>query len=154
MAYEDFNINEKMIEEMAKEFEKTKIMSDEQAEEEDDDTQNLMYDIFSGAKILERLLFLAKGQTKNQRLLNFIHNSQTVVETLSQELLKMKNDILINDIDFELPQDDMQIISLIRNILASLLSSLASLVQNGTSNAQISKLIIVLSDLLKDSLNI
>ena len=155
MAYEDFNINEKIIEDMAKEFEKTKIMNDEEKmENENDETQNLMYDLFSGVKILERLLFLAKGQTKNQKLLNFIHNSQTFVETLAQELLKMKNDILINDIDFELPQNDNQIISLIQNILASLLGSLATFLQPSTNTAQIQKLIIELTNVLKDSLNI
>lgn len=154
MAYEDFSINEKSMEEMAKQFASAKVMSEQEEEMEKDDTQNLIYDIYSGLKIFERLLFTAKGQTKNQKLLSFIHTSETATQEALQEMLKMKNDIMPRDIDFELPKTDGEIIGLIRNVLSSLLVSLAEILKENTSNETISKLIEIIGTVLKDSLNI
>lgn len=155
MPYEDFKINEKAIEEMAKEFAGAKILQNEEdGESEIDEKNNLMFDVFSGFKIFERLLFFAKSQTRNQKLLNFITDSQNEVQNIWRMLLDVKNDFVTGDVDFELPQNDVEILKLIQTILSSQLINLTELLsENKESTDQLINLISSVAGLLKNSLN-
>ena len=155
MDYKDFNINEEALEEMAKEFAKTKVMQENVEDEENDrENQSLIYDIFSGFKILERLLFVAKNQTKNQSLLNFIHDNQNQIELIWQELLKISNDVLVSDIDFELPQNDEQIVKMIQNIVAGQMINLTELLKDDGLKDVVMQIFEIMASFLKEAINI
>ena len=153
MAYEDFNLNESAMEEMAKQFAQTKAMQNqEQQEEELDETEGLIYDVFSAFKIFEKMLFLSKTRTKNEGLISFVNNNQSLVDEAFQEFLKLSNDFMTSDVDFEMPNSDEEVIKMIRNILSSILVNLSQF-QNENGEI-IKKLIRIISQILKNSLNI
>lgn len=155
MAYEDFILNEKAIEKMAKEFTETK-KAEEEAEEQVEMVSPLE-NILSGLKILERLMFASKAQTKNENILKFISDHANKIESIFNKLSGFHPNFSFADIDFESPQNDAQTKKMVQNILASVIVDLLSLAKDGSEkNLQdvILTVLVDLADILKTALNI
>lgn len=155
--YEDFKINEKAIEEIAKQFETTKIMQSDNEEETENvsEKDELLLGVLSGMKILERLLFTAKNKTKNQKLLNFILTAEKVIETEQKNISGIAPKLDYSSLDFEYPQNDGEVIKMIQNILSSIIVEAPNII-NKFEDLTVKKLVLNttknLAQILKDSL--
>ena len=93
-------------------------------------------------------------QTKNQNFLNFLHDGEGAIDNIWQALLKIKNDITIGEIDFEIPQNENQTLKLFQNILTSLLLNLIEVMETLDNKTEIIKIISQVAQMLKSSLNL
>lgn len=132
MVYDDFKLNTAEFEKMAKVFsyQKAQVLENSENEAEENNIvslkQSLERDIYSGIKILERIIANVYEKSHNDKLKQFATDFSSVVNNLDLSFIEASNNGI--EIDFEYPQNEKDVFNVIANIVVGIITNLISLV--------------------------
>lgn len=160
MGYEDFKLNPQDFEKMAKEFgqmQKIETFEDDETSVKQSEKEINFINLIIGFKIFERLLFSCKDRCRNQRIIGFAQEKLVEIEKMEKAIVQLGNEPLSSEIDFEFPQNDIETLKMMQNLLLSIiweLSELWNYVENIQSRATIVEVIGTLASISKEILNL
>lgn len=160
MGYEDFKLNPQDFEKMAKEFgqmQKVESLEDEENSITINEREANFIDLIIGFKIFERLLFSCKDRCKNNKIIGFAQEKLGEIEKMEKAIAPLGEEPLTNEIDFEFPSSDGQIIKMMQNLTLSITCELCELwnfEQDLQNRSTIVGIIELLTALAKEIINL
>ena len=159
MAYEDFNLNEKAMEEMALKFNEIKPMAETEEEQNSviDEKTGFLTDAVVALKILQRLFLHQKETAKNQNLLDFISKHFADLELAEKSLSEFLTSTILTDLDFEPPTDLLSQTKMTNNLISGIIVNLTSAIpffKDDKLILKIAEILKTIGAILKEAINL